>query len=52
MRAARFTAFGPAEVLEVTDLPEPACRAGTAVIRVEAASVNPGLFNAVRQRAF
>ncbi len=41
MRAARFKEFGPVEVLDVVDLPEPARHAGTAVIRVEAASVNP-----------
>ncbi len=41
MRAARFKEFGPVEVLEVVDLPEPTRHVDTAVIRVEAASVNP-----------
>lgn len=41
MRALRFTEFGDPGVLHVTDLPDPAGTAGEAVIRVEAASVNP-----------
>jgi NADPH:quinone reductase len=41
MRALRFTEFGDPGVLHVTDLPDPAVTAGEAVIRVEAASVNP-----------
>src|ERR1700761_8620597 len=42
MRALRFTEFGdPDDVLHVTDLPDLTGTADEAVIRVEAASVNP-----------
>ncbi len=41
MRALRFTEFGDPGVLQVTDLPDPIGTASEAVIRVEAASVNP-----------
>jgi NADPH:quinone reductase-like Zn-dependent oxidoreductase len=41
MRALRFTEFGDPGVLHVTDLPDPTKTTGEAVIRVEAASVNP-----------
>jgi NADPH:quinone reductase len=41
MRALRFTEFGAPDVLHVTDVAEPTETAGEAVIRIEAASVNP-----------
>ena len=41
MRALRFTEFGDPGVLHVADLPDPTATAEEAVIRVEAASVNP-----------
>jgi NADPH:quinone reductase len=41
MRALRFNQFGDPAVLHVTDLPDPAGAAQEAVIRIEAASVNP-----------
>src|ERR1700729_2231405 len=41
MRALRFTEFGDPSVLHVTDLPDLTGTAHEAVIRVEAASVNP-----------
>jgi NADPH:quinone reductase len=41
MRALRFTEFGDPGVLRVTDLPGPTSTAHDAVIRIEAASVNP-----------
>jgi NADPH:quinone reductase len=41
MRALRFTEFGDPGVLRVTDLPDPMETAEEAVIRIEAASVNP-----------
>jgi NADPH:quinone reductase len=41
MRALRFNQFGDPTVLHVTDLPDPVGTAQEAVIRVEAASVNP-----------
>lgn len=41
MRALRFTEFGDPGVLHVTDLPDPTVNPADAVIRVEAASVNP-----------
>src|SRR6204780_810595 len=41
MRALRFTEFGSPVVLHVTDLPGPTRTAHDAVIRVQAASVNP-----------
>jgi NADPH:quinone reductase len=41
MRALRFTEFGDPGVLRVTDLPDPSGTAREAVIRIEAASVNP-----------
>src|SRR5271170_4550204 len=41
MRALRFTEFGDPGVLHVTDLPDLTGSAEEAVIRVEAASVNP-----------
>jgi NADPH:quinone reductase len=41
MRALRFTEFGDPSVLHVTDVAEPTETASEAVIRIEAASVNP-----------
>jgi NADPH:quinone reductase len=41
MRALRFTEFGDPGVLHVADVPDPTATAGEAVIRIEAASVNP-----------
>src|SRR3984885_9574723 len=41
MRALRFTEFGDPGVLHVTDLPDPTGTVREAVIRIEAASVNP-----------
>ena len=41
MRALRFTEFGDPDVLHVTDLPDPTGTTREAVIRIEAASVNP-----------
>ena len=41
MRALRFNQFGDPAVLDVTDRPDPVGTAQEAVIRVEAASVNP-----------
>ena len=41
MRALRFTEFGDPDVLHVTDIADPAATAEEAVIRIEAASVNP-----------
>lgn len=41
MRALRFTEFGEPGVLRVMDLPDPTGTAEEAVIRIEAASVNP-----------
>ena len=41
MRALRFNQFGEPAVLHVADLPDPVGTAQEAVIRVEAASVNP-----------
>ena len=41
MRALRFTEFGDPGVLRIADLPDPAGPAQEAVVRVDAASVNP-----------
>jgi NADPH:quinone reductase len=41
MRALRFDQFGDPTVLRITDVPDPAGSAGEAVVRIEAASVNP-----------
>jgi NADPH2:quinone reductase len=41
MRALRFTEFGDPGVLRVEDVPDPVPTATEAVVRVEAASVNP-----------
>jgi NADPH:quinone reductase len=41
MRVLRFNQFGDPAVLHLTDLPDPHATAQEAVIRVEAASVNP-----------
>ena len=41
MRALRFTEFGDPGVLHLAELPDPVGTAQDAVIRVEAASVNP-----------
>jgi NADPH:quinone reductase len=41
MRALRFSQFGAPGVLRIDDLPDPVATPGEAVIRVEAASVNP-----------
>jgi NADPH2:quinone reductase len=41
VRALRFDRFGGPEVLEVAEVPDPVPAAGTAVVAVRAASVNP-----------
>jgi NADPH:quinone reductase len=41
MRALRFDQFGDPTVLRITDVPDPVGSAHEAVVRVEAASVNP-----------
>lgn len=41
MRALRFAEFGDPGVLHITDVPDPTATAAEAVIRIEAASVNP-----------
>src|SRR6201994_2076337 len=41
MRALRFSQFGAPGVLRIDDLPDPVATPGEALIRVEAASVNP-----------
>jgi NADPH2:quinone reductase len=40
MKAIQMTGFGPAEVLQYVDIPEPTPQAGEVVIRVESAAVN------------
>ena len=41
MRAVRFDRYGPAEVLRVEEVPDPAPGAGEVKVRVRAASLNP-----------
>lgn len=41
MRAAVYTEFGPADVIEITDLPRPHIGPDSLLVRVKAASVNP-----------
>ena len=41
MRALRYDRFGPPEVLQVVDIPEPVPQAGEVKVRVHAASLNP-----------
>lgn len=41
MRAARFSTFGGLEALTAIDLPDPTPSDGQAIVRVEAASINP-----------
>src|ERR1700753_4123058 len=41
MKALRFEQFGDPAVLHIADLPDPHATAQEAVIRIEAASVNP-----------
>ncbi len=41
MKAVRLTRFGKPEVLQVEDIPDPVPAANQAVIRIEAASINP-----------
>lgn len=41
MRAVVYRRFGPADVLEVVDVPEPAPKAGEVKVKVFAASLNP-----------
>lgn len=41
MRALRFDRFGEPDVLQLTDVPDPATTAAEATVRVQAASVNP-----------
>lgn len=42
MKAVGFRRFGPANVLETLDVPKPTLTSHTVLIRVGAASVNPG----------
>ena len=41
MRAARFADFGGPEMLSIVDVPDPEPQDGHAIIRIEAASINP-----------
>ena len=41
MRALRYARYGPPEVLEVVELPEPTPAAGEVKVRVDTASLNP-----------
>src|SRR5437867_1637278 len=41
MRALRFAHYGPPEVLEVAEVPEPSPAVGEVKIRVRAVSLNP-----------
>lgn len=41
MRAVRFDHFGPIEGLSVVELPEPQATGSVAIVRVEAAAINP-----------
>ncbi|WP_158928142.1 zinc-binding alcohol dehydrogenase family protein [Acidisphaera sp. S103] len=41
MKAVRFTRHGKPDVLSVEDVPDPAAGDGEAVVRIEAASINP-----------
>lgn len=41
MRAVRYLRYGPPDVLEVADVPDPVPRAGELLVRVHAASLNP-----------
>jgi NADPH:quinone reductase-like Zn-dependent oxidoreductase len=41
MRAVGFSTFGPAEVLEIIDRPQPVAGPGEVVVRVAASTVNP-----------
>ena len=41
MRALRFTEFGDPSVLRVEDVPDPVATANEAIVRIEAASINP-----------
>lgn len=41
MRAVSFDAFGPPEVLEITERPDPVAGPGEVVVRVAASTVNP-----------
>ncbi len=41
MRAAAYDRFGPPEVLEVREVPEPPARPGVSRVRVHAAALNP-----------
>ena len=41
MRAAVYDHFGPPEVLEIRELPDPTPRAGELVVAVRAAALNP-----------
>ena len=41
MRAVRITAFGEPETLELANLPDPVPEASMALVRIEAASINP-----------
>jgi NADPH:quinone reductase-like Zn-dependent oxidoreductase len=42
MRAVRFDQYGPVEVLQVADIPEPVPGPGQVLVQVKAAGINPG----------
>ena len=42
MKAVRFDQYGPVEVLDVRDVPEPEPGPGEVLVRVKAAGINPG----------
>jgi NADPH:quinone reductase-like Zn-dependent oxidoreductase len=41
MRALRYARYGPPEVLEIVEVPEPSPAAGEVKVRVRAAGLNP-----------
>ncbi|MGH8278410.1 MAG: NADP-dependent oxidoreductase, partial [Gammaproteobacteria bacterium] len=42
MKAVRFNQYGDIDVLRVTDVPTPEPAHGEALVKVKAASINPG----------
>jgi NADPH:quinone reductase-like Zn-dependent oxidoreductase len=42
MRAVRFDQYGPVEVLQVADIPDPVPGPGQVLVQVKAAGINPG----------
>jgi len=52
MKAAVYTRYGPADVVQITDIEKPVPKDNEVLIRVRAASVNPADWHLMRGKPY